>query len=150
MACPMKTFRKAWFPYFGDAGQITHYFPAINAFGIARNGDEVRETFVIDSGADLSMASREFCEELGLNWEDGAPIRLKGISPTPECDVIARVQEVTLLIREVNQRIRVPVAFVDGDVASLIGREGFFDAFRVEFDKPFRTTSLEFLLDDAE
>lgn len=150
MACPMKTFRKAWFPNFGEAGQITHYFPAINAFGIARNGDEIRETFAIDSGADISMASREFCEELGLSWEDGKPIRLQGISPRPECDVIARVQDVILLIREVNERIRLPMAFVDGDVASLIGREGFFDVFRIELDKPFRTTSFEFLLDGPE
>ena len=146
----MKTFRKAWFPNFGEAGQITHYFPALNAFGIARNGDEVRETFHIDAGADISMASRDFCEELGLNWSDGDPLRLLGISPRPECDVIARVQEVTLLIREVHERIRLPIAFVDGDVASLLGREGFFDAFRIDYDKPNRTTNFYFLLDDSE
>ncbi len=143
----MKIFRKAWFPSFNDIGQITHYFPAINAFGIARNGDEVRETFVIDSGADFSMASRDFCEELGLIWEAGDPIRFQGISSRTECDLLARVQDVTLLIHEINERIRLPIGFVDGDVASLIGREGFFDAFRIEFDKPNRNTLFEYLLE---
>ncbi len=34
----------------------------------------------------------------------------------------------------------VPVCFADGDTSQILGREGFFDAFRITFDKQRFTT----------
>jgi hypothetical protein len=40
-------------------------------------------------------------------------------------------------------RIRIPMCFAEGNAPLLLGREGFFDAFRVEFDKRQALTVFE-------
>jgi hypothetical protein len=101
--------------------------------------------FLVDSGADISMAPRKLCDKLGLDWEAGEPVSLKGISPKRECAVPARVFEVELLVLDISIALVVPICFADGDASQLLGREGFFDCFRILFDKQRLATEFELI-----
>lgn len=142
-------FRKTWFPVFNDQNDITGYYPGLN-LNLLGVDEDVTLNFVVDSGAEFSQASRDVCERLGLPWEDGTPILLQGISPREECSVLGRIHQVPVFVEEVKRSLLIPICFAAGNTPALLGRDGFFDAFRVEFDKPFRTTSFEYLLDDTE
>jgi hypothetical protein len=97
--------------------------------------------FLADSGADLSMAPLELCRELGLRWQDGAPLTLRGISQRKACLVQGRIHEVDILVPDADVMLfRVPIVFVRGNAPFVLGREGFFDAFDVTFEKASRRT----------
>lgn len=89
------------------------------------------------------MAPRQLCKELGLDWETGDPINLNGISPKPECVVLARILEVEFLVPEIGVALAMPICFADGDTSQLLGRAGFFDSFRITFDKHLLHTVFE-------
>jgi hypothetical protein len=138
------TFSKPWAFLPADEGGETPV-PLLGVGLRTTDGRWIREHFVVDSGADVSMAPRGLCELLGLAWEAGTPVQLRGISPRDECKVTATVHPVEVLIQEANCRITIPFCFADGDAPSLLGREGFFDAFRVIFDKKQQLTTFELL-----
>ncbi len=117
--------------------------PVLIAQIVRPDGRFLRETFIVDSGADISMAPRALCAWIGLRWEDGKPIQLHGISPREECAVPGMIHSVELVIREASLRLIIPVCFAEGDAPFLLGREGFFDAFRVQFDKVQSVTNFE-------
>ena len=143
-------FRRTWVPNFDADGTILEFIPAINVMLTARDDRPIRELFLIDSGAEISMAPRELCETHGIPWEDGTPMILQGISPQEECHVMGRVHEVEIFIQEIDRSLVVPICFAAGETVSLLGRRIFFDAFRIEFDQPYRTTTFEYLLEDSE
>lgn len=96
--------------------------------------------FLVDSGADLTMAPQELCRQLGLHWQDGAPITLRGISQRKICLVQGRIHKVDILVPDVGVMLRLPVVFARGNAPFVLGREGFFDACDVTFDKANRRT----------
>jgi hypothetical protein len=114
------------------------------AVSLQRNtGGIIREVFVVDSGADVSLAPRSLCGALGLAWERGTPVEIRGISPRAECTIAATIHEVEVIVVEAERQIRLPCCFAEGDAPLLLGREGFFDAFRIQFDKSQSLTSFE-------
>ena len=108
--------------------------PILPAFVRAADGKFHREIFIVDSGADTSLAPRSLANKLNINWETGEPARMTGISPLPECVVDGRIHLLELFVREVGTRLTIPFCFAEGDAPFLLGREGFFDAFRITFD----------------
>ena len=116
-------------------GQVNPLVPTLDVLLVGPGGRSQLETFLVDSGADISLAPRQLCEELGLHWADGVPIELLGISPRPECAVPARILGIELIVPEAGVGIMIPICFADGDVSQLLGRESFFDAFNIEFSK---------------
>ena len=117
--------------------------PTLKVVLLGHNATRLVEVFLVDSGADLSMASRQLCDDLQLDWSAGEPITLAGISPKAECAVSARILNVEMLIPELGVALTVPVCFAEGDSSQLLGREGFFDSFRVTFDKQKLETTFE-------
>lgn len=128
------TFTKPW-RIIGSSEGKEIWGPLLDIFLSTVAGREIRETFFVDSGADRSMAPRRICDLLGLAWEKGKPVQLQGISPREECTVAATIHPVEIHIREVACRITIPICFAEGDAPFLLGRDGFFDAFRITFDK---------------
>ena len=127
------TFTKPWmaFPHDPDTK-----VPVLDVFFHTAEGQEMRRLFVVDSGADVSMATRQLCELLGLRWDAGAEVELRGIVPREECRVLARLHPVEIYVRDADRRLAIPMCFADSDDAPLLlGREGFFDAFGIYFDK---------------
>lgn len=143
------SFVKPWTSLLDPDEPLTPLVPTLRIALAASDGRLLLQTFVVDSGTDISMAPRQLCRELGLDWEAGEPINLKGISPKPECVVPARVLEVELLVPDIGVAFMIPICFADGDASQLLGREGFFDAFRIAFDKQQLTTEFE-LIEEPE
>ena len=96
-------------------------------------------SFIVDSGADISLAPRQLADCIGL-WARGSRISLTGISPRPECSVDGRIQEAAAFLPDLAINLTLPICFADGDAPYLIGREGFFDQFNITFDKKKRRT----------
>ncbi len=117
--------------------------PVLDVYLQTVDGRALREVLVVDSGADLSMGPRRLCNQLGLAWEAGAFVEVQGISPLEECKVAASIHQVDIYIREAACRITIPFCFAEGDAPLLLGREGFFDAFRIQFDKQHYLTTFE-------
>ncbi len=134
------SFVKPWTSLLAPDEPVTPSLPTLDVVLAAGENRLLLETFLVDSGADISMAPRQLCDELGLDWGVGEPISLKGISPRPECAVAAMIFEVELLVPDIGVAFSIPICFADGDTSQLIGREGFFDFFRITFDKQRLTT----------
>ncbi len=143
------SFVKPWTSLLAPDEPVIPLVPSLRIAFAASDGRWLLETFLVDSGADISMAPRQLCRELGLDWEAGEPINLNGISPKPECVVRARVLQVELLVPDIGFAFMIPICFADGDTSQLLGREGFFDAFRITFDKQRFTTEFE-LIEEPE
>jgi hypothetical protein len=103
----------------------------------------IEQDFLIDRGADTSMAPYSLFRELGLRWSDGARFPVTGIARCRECTVIGRVHDVDLVIREAGILMRVPIVFVRGDAPYVLGRDVLFDALRITFDPARRRTIFE-------
>jgi len=143
------SFVKPWTSLLAPDELVHPRVPALEVLFASVDGRLLLETFLVDSGADISMASRQLCQELGLDWESGEPINLNGISPKPECVVRARVFGVELLVPDIGVAFTIPICFADADTSQLLGREGFFDLFRITFDKQRLTTEFE-LIEEPE
>ncbi len=136
------TFTKPWIALPSEEGQETRV-PVLDVYLRTFDGHLIREVFVVDSGADVSLGPRTLCAMLGLAWEKGTPTQVLGISPRPECVVDARIHAVEIHIREAACRLSLPFCFAEGDAPLLLGREGFFDAFGIHFDKRKLLTTFE-------
>lgn len=101
--------------------------------------------FLVDSGADLSLASRDLCDSLGKKWEDGERRILHGISRKKVCRVESRIHPVDLVVAELGIQITILMCFAEGHAPLLLGREGFFEYFRVTFDRQALLTTFEFV-----
>jgi len=137
-------FTKPWRTLLGP-DERDRRLPILDVFLRTADGSFVREVFVVDSGADLSMGPRSLCDLMGIGWGDGEPIELRGIAQRDECVVPAVIHDVEVYIREAGCRLAIPFRFAEGDAPLLLGREGFFDAFRIEFDKRQSLTAFELL-----
>lgn len=129
------SFVKPWARLLPPSAPVHPLLPTLEVLLVGSGGRCQLETFLVDSGADISLAPRQLCHELGLRWSDGVPIELLGISPKPECAVPARILELEVIVPDAGLGIMVPICFADGDASQLLGREGFFDAFDIEFRK---------------
>ena len=141
----MASFVEPWTRLLPPDAPVNHAVPTVDVLLTMRTGRLRAAILLVDSGADISLAPRTLCEQLGLDWKAGEPLTLHGISAKPGCEVLARVLEVELIVPQAAVAIRVPICFADGDASLLLGREGFFDCFRIEFDKtnPVTTFSVE-------
>jgi hypothetical protein len=135
-------FTRDWGEFIRPSGEVI-WRPILGAF--VRGARElVSADFLVDSGADLSMAPYDLFRKLGKRWEDGQPITLRGISRRKVCAIEGRVHPVDFFIPEVERWFTIPVCFARGRVPFLLGQEGFFDHFIVTFDRVARKTTFEF------
>ncbi len=136
------SFSKPWRTLFGP-DEREKRLPVLDVFLRTGDGSFIREVFVVDSGADISMGPRELCDLVGLRWEGGELIELRGIAQREECVVSAAIHMLDIFIREANCQLTIPFCFAEGNAPLLLGREGFFDAFQITFDKQQSLTIFE-------
>jgi hypothetical protein len=117
----------------------TVYRPVIDLLFSEKTGHNLY-SFIVDSGADISLAPRQLVERIGLDWNKGTKITLTGISPKPECSLEARIHRISALVPDSGAELKLPICFADGNAPYLIGREGFFDEFDITLDKTGRRT----------
>jgi hypothetical protein len=103
----------------------------------------IERLFLVDSGADTSMAPFALFRRLGRRWRDGERYPVRGIARRRDCQLIGRVHDVDLLIPAAGILMRVPIVFVRGDAPYVLGRDVLFEAFRITFDPTRRRTTFE-------
>ena len=133
----MSSFTKKWLKQKTRAGTL--YRPVIDLLLSEKTGYNVY-SFIVDSGADVSLAPRQLAERIGINWIKGSRVTLTGISPKPECSLEGRIHEVSALIPDIEFELSLSMCFANGNAPYLVGRKGFFDEFIITLDKQKRRT----------
>jgi len=133
----MSSFAKKWMRQKTQTGTV--YRPVVDLLFNEETGRNLY-SFIVDSGADISLAPRQLAERIGLDWDKGSKITLSGISPKPECTLEGRIHNVSALVPDLAFELALPVCFANGNAPLLIGREGFFDEFDITLDKTRRRT----------
>lgn len=93
-------------------------------------------TMLIDTGADYTLLPYFMAHPLGINLiSDCKVIHTKGVGGTSKVYLFKR--KIKVKIRELRRQI--PVGFLADDIPPLLGRQEFFETFKVVFEK-FTTT----------
>ncbi len=88
---------------------------------------------LIDSGADRCLFNDQIAKQVGLNLDQGQNENFGGIEGG---NLNASLQKVTLQIIGMDKEIEVMAGFVNSSgVAAILGQEGFFDNFRIKFER---------------
>ena len=85
---------------------------------------------LVDSGADCSLFNIQVAEVLGIDLSKARPARFTGISGQID----------GYRLEKINESIEIPVCFIESPTVSLLlGQEGFFDQYRIRFEKDHDT-----------
>jgi hypothetical protein len=103
---------------------------------LSRDGTKRTFLALIDSGADQIMMPAAIAEVFGIE-RDQCPRRTSmGVSMEP---IDGFVSHLTFRIAHQEHTFDAPVIFIDTDVPVLLGREGFFDRYRINFQQNLDT-----------
>ena len=103
-------------------------------------GDVQRDFFaVIDSGADVTTMSVEVAEILGIDWKSLSRGNLLGISGVMQRSYRGTLK---LTVKALDDTFVIPVVFTEAALPVLLGQEGFFDRYRIKFEKDHDTFEL--------
>jgi hypothetical protein len=98
---------------------------------MAKDGKILEVPAIVDSGADRTQVNFEYAEMLGV--ELGPRSDSMGIG---DGRVEGYLGVLTFKIRNTDMAMEVPATYLKtGNVVVLLGREAFFDAFRIIFDQ---------------
>ena len=124
------------FPY-ARKGQV--FYPVITA-SLYTTRRALSVSALVDSGASFSMFRPEIAEQLDIIIEKGKPLYLEGIA--------GRILGYLHIVRTeaAGRRFRGKIVFSREFKVSfnLIGRDNFFQYFRIVFDEAQKKTMLEF------
>ncbi len=96
------------------------------------NSEKIRAVGLIDSGADYTLLNIEYAQALKINLGTALKFPMRGIAGSSEALLMP---EVDIEIKDVG-RVTIPIAFIDSpNVGALLGQQGFFDSFKVTFEK---------------
>ena len=88
---------------------------------------------VIDSGADITVMSAEVAEAIGIDTATCEKKFISGIGGVPQEGFLCDIE---LKVEKISGFVTIPVLFVPGlQFNYLLGQYGFFEHFRVRFDK---------------
>lgn len=95
---------------------------------------------LIDSGADLSLFSAELAKEIGLDLEKGIKTLFSGIEGG---QVVAYLHKIKVQIMGMTEMLEIFAGFTYAKgVTAILGQEGFFDAFKIKFDRRHNTIEI--------
>lgn len=95
---------------------------------------------LVDSGADRSLFDNQVGEDIGLDVEKGEVEYFGGIGGSR---LKAFVHSVRVQVVEMEQPIEIPVGFIENlGVSGILGQDGFFDVFRIKFEKDHDTLEI--------
>jgi len=96
-------------------------------------GKSVIVDALIDSGADKCLFNSEIAKEIGLILEKGDAEYFGGIEGGKIKSFVHKIQ---LQIVGLDKKVEVSAGFIkDLKVSAILGQEGFFDAFKIKFEK---------------
>lgn len=109
------------------------YRPMVNIRLI--NGSRSRlQKALIDTGADFTLINSHIAKDLDINYKDGVLHKTTGIENNP-IETYFHELEIEVPGLE-NSQFKTTVGFINSSsVGVLLGQKGFFDNFKVTFDK---------------
>lgn len=126
------------FPYgirFQEDGKIA-VFPAAEARIQGGTSESLLATFLVDSGATISILPAGDAEVLGIDLTKGVKIVIRGLGAT---DFFGFRHIVSCDIE--GHTVKLPVVFIDHPATlRIFGREGLFDKFLIVFDEQKQRT----------
>ncbi|MEK7558605.1 MAG: hypothetical protein AAB507_02145 [Patescibacteria group bacterium] len=129
------------YKYLADAQTETiggHYVkrPVIE-IELSKKGHKSRKFIaIIDSGADHILMSTEIAELFGINWRKSRTRKITGISMQQQDGYVG---EINLSVSHIGETLTMPVLFINFRIPILLGQEGFFDNYRIKFEKDHDT-----------
>ncbi len=88
---------------------------------------------LIDSGADFCIFNTEIGERLGIPIKEGETLDFFGITKIP---VKVYLHKIKLQVLGIDHLIEISAGFTEASgVVAILGQEGFFDNFRIKFEK---------------
>ncbi|PIY75088.1 MAG: hypothetical protein COY85_01275 [Candidatus Portnoybacteria bacterium CG_4_10_14_0_8_um_filter_40_50] len=102
-------------------------------------GPKDSKTFdaLVDSGADCSLFNIQIAEALGIDLSKAKPARFTGISGQIDGH---RLEKIKIKVDGLDNPVEIPICFVESPTVSLLlGQEGFFDKYRIKFEKDHDT-----------
>ena len=126
-------------PQIADDGSV-FYTPLVGVTFIRPNSTEKIAVYAtIDSGASSTLIHRDIGEQLGIKIETGTLVRYQGIGGIVE----AYKHSVVVQVHGDNRVFEIVCAFarLEG-TGVLFGTEGFFEHYKVVFEKYNNTFSL--------
>jgi len=95
---------------------------------------------LIDSGADKCLFHSALGKEIGLNIEKG---KKEGFSGIKGEEILAHLHQIQLQVAGIDEKIEITAGFIDAKgVFAILGQEGFFDSFRIKFEKDRNTIEI--------
>lgn len=96
-------------------------------------GRKIYPIGLVDSGADLTLVNIQYAKELGL---DISKLKEKSMRGIGEGTITTFLATFPIKPVELEKGIIVPACYIDSrNVDVLIGQEGFFDAYKIRFEK---------------
>ena len=103
---------------------------------ISRGGPARKFLALIDSGADQITMPSAIADALGIDRATCPSRPMMGITMQRTEGFVALV---SIRVHNQAEAITVPAVFIDTDVPVLLGQEGFFDRYRIKFEKDHDT-----------
>lgn len=95
---------------------------------------------LVDSGADRSLFHLEIGKRLGLDLFSAPTEFFSGIEAGRLSSYLLSVD---MQIMGLDKKVSIPAGFVESDgVSAILGQDGFFDAFRIKFEKQRNTIEI--------
>jgi hypothetical protein len=108
--------------------------PILNVtFTYPKTGKSIDVDCLLDSGADDTVINADLAGQLGIDLTTGPRYLYQGISrdPTPAYD-----HGLLMQVEDDNNKFEINAAFMPGlQTACLLGRNGFFENYRVVLDQ---------------
>ncbi len=95
---------------------------------------------LIDSGADSNLMNIQYAKDAGIPLDEKKKRWFVGIGGKR---VLCYEASINFKVKGFSETFEAPVAFIDSpSVGVLLGQEGFFDIFRIKFEKDHNTFEL--------
>jgi len=120
-------------PFFTYGGTVTRRPIVEIVFTNPTTGKSVEISCLVDSGADNILLHASLASHIGLDLTTGKEHPFQGISHTP---VIGYDHALTMKLKNDVYEFSTPCAFVpDLKVAGLVGQTGFFENYKITFER---------------
>ena len=114
------------------------YYPIIDIV-LTKDNNSIKTDAIVDSGAILSIFQGNIAEYLGLEIEDGKEQLFQGIGGK----ITGYMHSIKVKIDSAEFPCRIAFSNELAMSLNIIGRESFFDRFRITFDEKIKKLILE-------
>jgi len=123
-------------PLYNSSGKIVKR-PILWLTLTGNNGEAVNVPAIIDSGADTTTVNLQYAGFLGIDFDNSKQGQIMGIG---KGKVPVNQGTFSFRIKEMGINMEVPAWYVDSEnVNILLGRDVFFDLFRIKFEQDHNT-----------